>query len=117
MKKRNFLLFIPALFIVAFSFSSCKGKDKKETDATTETTTAIDTPAVTTTAPVMVNDDEALRKGVTDATKDYPGVKAEVSDSVIVLSGEIKRADWKKLNPTLNSLHPKRIKSDDLTIK
>ena len=117
MKRTNFFLF--AILVAALNFTSCKGKDKKDdipADTPATTTTTPETPAVTT-APVVVSSDEQLRKGVTDATKDYPGVKAEVTDSVIVLTGEIKRADWQKLNPTLNSLHPKRVNSTNLTIK
>ena len=114
MKKRNALLFILVAALAALSFtSSCKSKTK-QTDAPA-TTTSADTSM--NTAPVVISSDEELQKGVTDATKDYPTVHAEVSDSVIVLSGEIKRADWQKLNPTLNSLHPKRVNSSDLTIK
>ena len=114
MKKTNALLFILAVALSALSFtSSCKSKTK-ETD-TPAATTSSDTSM--NTAPVVISSDEELKRGVTDATKDYPTVKAEVVDSVINLSGEIKRADWQKLNPTLNSLRPKRVNSADLTIK
>ena len=114
MKKTNPRLFIFAIAVAALSFnSSCKSKTK-ETDTPAATTSA-DTS--TNTAPVIISGDEELKRGVTDATKDYPTVKAEVVDGVINLSGEIKRADWQKLNPTLNSLHPKRVNSADLTIK
>lgn len=115
MKKTNLHLFILAVFFAAFCFGSCKSKSKESTStpATTDTTVNVAPPA----APVVISGDEELRKGVMDATKDYAGVKAEVSDSVINLTGEIKRADWQKLNPTLNSLHPKRVNSANLTIK
>ncbi len=108
MKKLNLQLFVLAVLFAAFSFTSCKSKSKENTDAPVTTMAP---------APVAVSSDDELKKGVTDATKDYPGVKAEVTDSVINLSGDIKRADWQKLNPTLNSLHPKRINSTNLTIK
>ena len=113
MKKTNLRLIIFAIAVAAVSFtSSCKSKTK-ETD--TPATTTADTS--TNAAPVVISGDEELKRGVTDATKDYPTVHAEIVDSVINLSGEIKRADWQKLNPTLNSLHPKRVNSADLTIK
>ena len=118
MKKTNALLFIFALFFAALSFTSCKGKGKKNADSNVTTATA-DTSVSTTPpppAPVIANDD-ALKTGLRDALKDYPSVKGEVSDSVINLSGDIKRADWRKLMPTLNSLHPKRVNSTNLTIK
>ena len=114
MKKLNMrLLFLSVLFagFSITSVTSCKDKSKdKDTSTTVDSTT-------TTTAPPVISGDEELRKGVADATKDYPGITAEVTDSVINVSGEIKRADWQRLTPTLNSLHPKRINSVNLTIK
>ena len=118
MKKTNALLFIFALFFAALSFTSCKSKGKKNADSNVTTTTADTSVSATPTPPppVIANDD-ALKTGVRDALKDYPSVKAEVSDSVINLSGDIKRSDWQKVMPTLNSLHPKRVNSTNLTIK
>lgn len=92
---------------------SCKNKDNK-TDTTT-TTTTVDTPA-TYTPPVTVASDEALRKGVMDATKDFSGVTATVQDSVIVLSGNINKKDNQRLTETLNSLRPKRIDRTNLKV-
>ena len=66
-------------------------------------------------APV-VNPDSALIQGVTDATKDFPTVKADVSNGEITLTGSIKRADLTKLMQTLNTLHPTKI-NNQLTIK
>jgi uncharacterized lipoprotein YajG len=114
MKKVNFKLFILSVFFAAFSLASCKSKSKENTTA--PTTTTVETPAETS-APVVIAGNDELRKGVMDATKDYPDVKADVTDSVINLSGSINRADWQKLNPVLNTLHPKRINSTNLTIK
>src|SRR5687768_2633959 len=102
MKKLNLQLFILVLIFAAFNFTSCKSKKNADTPAST----TVETPATQPADPVVISSDDALRQGVMDATKDYPDVKAEVSDSVINLSGEIKRADWQKLNPTLNSLRP-----------
>jgi hyperosmotically inducible protein len=67
-------------------------------------------------APVVIAQDDPLTKGVTDATKDFPTVKSSVKDGVITLTGEIKRADLKKLMMTLHTLKPKKIDSQ-LTIK
>ena len=111
MKKLNLPLLILSVLFAAFSITSCKDKSK---DTDTSTTTAVDS---TTAAAPVISGDEELKKGVADAIKDHPGVKADVADSVINLSGEINRADWQRLNPTLNSLHPKRVNSANLTIK
>ena len=67
-------------------------------------------------APVVISADDPLTKGVTDATKDFPGVKSSVKDGVITLTGEIKRADLKKLMMSLHTLKPKKI-DNQLTIK
>jgi hyperosmotically inducible protein len=74
------------------------------------------TPPPPPPAPVVISADDQLMKGVTDATKDYPGVKSSVKDGVVTLTGEIKRADLKKLMMTLNTLKPKKI-DNQLTIK
>lgn len=118
MKKTNALLFIFAVFFAALSFTSCKNKGKNNNESNVTSTTADTSVTATPTpaAPVIASDD-ALKTGVRDALKDYPSVKGEVSDSVINLSGDIKRVDWRKLMPTLNSLHPKRVNSANLTIK
>ena len=66
--------------------------------------------------PPAVNPDTALTQGVTDATKDFPTVKASVNNGEITLTGSIKRADLKTLMQSLNSLKPAKI-NNQLTIK
>jgi hyperosmotically inducible protein len=66
-------------------------------------------------APVVVAGDSVLTKGVTDATKDFPGVKASVKDSVIILTGEIKKASLPKLMMTLHTLKAKKIDNQLIT--
>lgn len=73
-------------------------------------------PLPTAPAPVEIAADDPLSKGVTDAIKDYSGVKADVKDGVITLTGEIKRSELQKLMQTLHTLKPKRI-DNKLTIK
>ncbi len=114
MKKIKFQLLMVAIVFTTNFFYSCKSKNAENTNTPAAT---VDTPAAATPAPVTISGDNILNKGVADAVKDYPNVKADVIDSIINLTGEIKRADWQKLNPTLNSLHPKRINSTNLTIK
>jgi hypothetical protein len=67
-------------------------------------------------APVQVSPDAPLMQGVTDATKDYPGVTATVNDGVITLTGNITRDKLSKLMMSLNTLKPKQI-LNQLTIK
>jgi hyperosmotically inducible periplasmic protein len=67
-------------------------------------------PPAPAPAPV-VSADDPLIKAVTDATKDFPGVKADVKDGVITLTGEIKKASLPKLMMALNTLKPKKIEN------
>jgi osmotically-inducible protein OsmY len=60
-------------------------------------------------APVMTAADETLMKGVTDALKDMPTLKAEVKDGIITLTGEVKKDALAKLMQTLNGLKPKKV--------
>ena len=53
---------------------------------------------------------DALSQAVADAVKDYPGVKAELKDAVLTLTGEIKRTDLQKLMQSLNALTPMGLK-------
>ena len=67
-------------------------------------------------APPVVAPDSALTQGVTDATKDFPGVTAAVANGEVTLTGTIKRADLPKLMQSLQSLNPSKI-NNQLTIK
>jgi len=95
-------------------FTSCKSKPN---DAGNNVdTTSMSTPAPVTPAPVEIAPDTALQAGVRDATKDFPGVKADVNNGEITLTGEIKRSRLPNLMMALNSLKPKKI-NNQLTIK
>jgi len=101
--KHFFIVGLVALLATGYS---CKGKDKDK--ATPETTT----PATNTTpnpAPVEISPDDPLRKGVTDATKDFPGVNASVNDGVITLTGEIEKDRYMTLKQSLDALRPKQV--------
>ncbi len=113
MKKMFVPLSLALLLSSNLAFTSCKGK-KTETTTTTTTPTTVDTPAYT--APVEVSGDDALRRGVTDATKDFPGVNATVNNGEITVSGDISRSDWMRLKPSLDALNPKKV-NNQLTIK
>lgn len=66
--------------------------------------------------PVNISPDATLTSAVADVLKAYSGVKAEVKDGVVTLTGDIKRADLQKLMPALSALKPKKIENK-LTIK
>lgn len=73
-------------------------------------------PAPAPPAPVEIAADDPITKGVADAIKDYAGVKADVKDGVVTLTGEIKKAELPKLLQTINALKPKKV-DNQLTVK
>jgi len=62
-------------------------------------------------APVVIAQDDPLTKGVKDAIKDYPTVKASVKDGVVTLTGDIRRKDLTRLMTSLHTLKPKKIEN------
>jgi hypothetical protein len=114
-------LLFSSLLISSLQFAACKGgkntntaADSSTTIADTVTTTATPAPAPTA-VPVEVAQDDALITNVKDATKDFPGVTATVSEGEITLTGNITRSKLPELMQSLNSLHPKKI-NNNLTI-
>lgn len=67
-------------------------------------------------AVVEVTADDPLAKSIVDAIKDNAGVKAEVKDGIVTLTGEIKKTDLPKLLQKINALKPKKVENK-LTIK
>ncbi len=65
---------------------------------------------------VTINPDEELTRAAQAAVEVYPGVSVNVADGVISLSGTISKADWMKLKPALDALHPKKVENN-LTVK
>jgi hypothetical protein len=102
------------LMTAATTVQSCKSKSKE----TTTDTTNISAPVTVTPepAPVQISADDSLKTGARDATKDYPGVTADVANGEITLTGEIERSKLQDLMQTLNSLRPKKI-NNNLKVK
>ncbi|ANE49297.1 hypothetical protein [Flavisolibacter tropicus] len=112
--KRFFVpLSLGVMLLAGFTLQSCGNKKKVDTTTTTTTTTPETT---TSTEPVTISSDDALKKGVTDATKDFPGVTATVNNGEITLTGTIKRDRLPTLMQSLNTLQPKKI-NNNLTIQ
>ncbi|MEP7278522.1 MAG: BON domain-containing protein [Bacteroidota bacterium] len=106
------------------SFKDATSKDAFETTvkaipgvkSVVDNSTVMPPPPAPEPAPVVINGDDVLKSGVTDATKDFPTVKASVQDSIITLTGEIKKSSLPKLMMSLHALKPKKI-NNQLTIK
>jgi len=90
--------------------------DVKGVKSTTDNTSVMPPPPPPP-APVVITADDPLTKSVTDATKDYPTVKATVKEGVIAVTGTIAADKWKKLKMSLDGLHPKKVDGSALTIK
>ncbi len=116
MIRSNFkILAVTSMLSAGIYFSSCKSKSK-DTGNNIDTTSMTAPAPVPPAPPVSVAPDDALTTGVKDATKDYPGVKADVNNGEITLTGEVKRSKLADLMMSLNSLKPKKI-NNQLTIK
>ncbi|MEO6818548.1 MAG: BON domain-containing protein [Ginsengibacter sp.] len=89
--------------------------DAKEVKGVKSVVNSLTTTPVVVAPPVM-SPDANLTQGVTDATKDFPGVTAMVNNGEITLTGTIKKADLPKLMQSLQSLNPTKI-NNQLTIK
>jgi osmotically-inducible protein OsmY len=58
---------------------------------------------------VMITEDASLKNSVDSVVKNYKGVKAEVADGVVTLTGEIKRAQLSELMQDVSATKPKKI--------
>ena len=102
MKKHFVQLSLAAVLLSGAGVQSCKSKSKDTT--TTTTTTApmnIDTPV--TAAPVVVNDDAAIKSSVDAVIKPYPNVTADVQSGKVTLRGMVNsRDDMQKIMMGVN---------------
>jgi osmotically-inducible protein OsmY len=113
MKKTGVIKTIAILILAgSMQLTACKNKSKDTTPANTDTTTV----QTQNTAPVEISTDDSLTTGVRDATKDYPGVNALVSNGEVTLTGTIKRDRLQNLMQSIHALHPKKV-NNNLTIQ
>ena len=73
-------------------------------------------PVVEVVPPVT----DQLAQAITDALKDYPGVKSELKDGVLTLTGEVAKSSVQKMMMGLNALKTmglKKIESASLVKK
>jgi len=104
------------LLVSTVQFANCKSKPKENTDSQTSTIDTTTATSTTPAAPVEISADETLQTGLRDATKDFPGVNADVNNGEVTLTGTITRDKLPTLMQSINSLHPKKI-NNNLTIK
>lgn len=95
-----------------FADDATKNAVETDVNAVKGVKSVVDNTTVTPPpAPVQINGDDVLKTGITAALKDYPEVvsNVQVQDSVITLTGNIKRADLPKIMQALMALHPKKV--------
>jgi hypothetical protein len=103
-------IYLLAAAIACVPYTGCKDK-KTNTDTTT---TQIDTTHAS--APVEISTDDQLNRGLTDATKDFPGVNATASNGEVTLTGTIDRDKLPRLIQAVQALHPRKV-NNNLTVK
>jgi len=81
------------------------------------TTVAAPTPVITTPAEPVIAADDPLTKGVMDALKDHPRIKATVNDGVITVTGEASATEWRAVKMILDGLRPKKVEASGLKVK
>ncbi|MFS8083583.1 MAG: BON domain-containing protein [Ginsengibacter sp.] len=99
----------------ARALAESTAKDVKGVKSVTNNTTVTPPPPPPVAAPAISTGTD-LSQGVTDATKDFPTVKATVNNGEVTLTGNLKRSDLPKLMQSLNSLNPAKI-NNQLTLK
>ena len=113
MKHLTCKILLGVTLVTGTFFTACKNK-AKENESTESTTTVAPAQIDTTPAPppITVAPYDTLAAGVRDATKDYPGVTANVENGEITLTGNITRDKLTKLMTSLHSLRPKKINNN-----
>src|SRR5687768_1576786 len=112
--KGTFMLLV---FSAALTVSSCKDKEEnKEVDTTTTTPSADTVSTVDTSGTVTTTSETVSESQLKDATKDFPGVSATVSNGEVTLTGTIERDKLPRLMQSVQALSPKKV-NNNLTIK
>lgn len=62
-------------------------------------------------APVVINPDDALIVSIQTALANFPGVTSNVSQGVVTLTGEIKKANLMPLMQSIQALQPKKVEN------
>jgi hypothetical protein len=99
--------------VAGLSLSACKNKEKENTDTTIN---ANPDSANASSASPEISSDAALEQGLRDATRDYPGVTATVSNGEVTLTGTIEKDKVPTLLQSVNGLNPKKV-NNQLTYK
>jgi hypothetical protein len=95
---------ILSLSAMALNFSACNNNKVKETQ--TEVSNELDS----INAPdIDITPDSKLENDVEVAIKGFEGVRADVEDGVVILTGQISRDRLPALMKAVNDLKPKKV--------
>lgn len=115
MKKYLIQVSLAAVLLSSIGMQSCKNKSKDTGTTTTTAPATIDSPV--NTAPVVVNDDAAIRSSVDAAIKPYPNVTADVQNGKVILRGTVNsRDDMQKIMMAVNEAQIKDF-DNQITVK
>lgn len=114
MKKYFVQASLAAALLLGVGLPSCKNKSK-DTTTTTTTTAPIDSPAVS--APVIVDNDAAIKTSVDAVIKPYPNVTADVQSGKVTLRGTVDtRDDMQKIVMSVNEAQIRNF-DNQITVK
>ncbi len=83
---------------------ACKSRCDDEVKKIEGVTSVVNNCTVAPPEVVVPPVTDGLSQAIADAVKDYPGVKTDLKDGVLTLTGEIEKASVQKLMMGLNSL-------------
>lgn len=99
---------------------ACKAKCEEAVKKIEGVKSVVNNCTVAAPVPVVPPVSDALSQAISDALKDFPTVKSELTDGVLTLTGEIERSRLQKLMMGLNALKTmglKKIESAGLVKK
>lgn len=94
---------------------ACKTKCEEAVKKVEGVKSVINNCTVEPPAAVVPPVSDALTQAVADAVKDFPGVKTELKDGVLILTGEIQKTSLQKLMMALSALKAQGLKKIEST--
>ncbi|MGI8599337.1 MAG: BON domain-containing protein [Chitinophagaceae bacterium] len=94
---------------------ACRTNAEEKAKKTKGVKSVVNNISVGSPAPVVIEDDAALRTSVNNVVRNFPGVNADVNGGIVTLRGNIARNDLQRLMPQLHALNPKNI-DNQLTV-
>lgn len=94
---------------------ACKSKCEEAVKKIEGVKSIVNNCTVAPPEPVVPPVSDALSQAIADAVKDFPGVKTDLKEGVLTLTGEIQKASLQKLMMGLNALKAMGLKKIEST--